>query len=110
MGLKLVTTPVAIGELNLPKPTLTAVLWLPNTSYTNPRRGDQFLKHDIPLIVLQSIWGKLRGPVKRPAGAFSGSTWADKYSHRTPAVTDKRLNRHVSIAYRPNAWFRRVFT
>src|SRR5450755_3206413 len=74
IGLKLFKMPVPIGVSYLPTPALIAVLWFPNTSYINPNRGVQSLKHPSPLTVLQSTWGKLRAPTKRPAGALSAST------------------------------------
>src|SRR5579872_6129151 len=96
MGLKLFRFCCTSGVLYLPIPALTAVLWLPNTSYTPPRRGDQSLKQETPLSELQSINGKLRAGTNRPPGAVCGLMSLFRYSQRRPAVMETRLNVQVS--------------
>src|SRR5215472_4434474 len=107
MGLKLLVNPVLYAELYFPKPALTAVLWLPKTSYTIPSRGAQSFQHPIPLIVEQVVFGKLLAGTNLPAGAFSASISPARYSQRTPAVMENRLKCHVSIRKSPTSASRR---
>ncbi len=103
IGLKVAVKPVLYCELYFPNPAFTAVLWLPNTSYTIPSRGVQSFQHPMPLIVEQSIFGTVRAGANRPAGAFSGWISAARYSQRIPAVMATRLKCHVSIAKSPTS-------
>src|SRR5260370_42209758 len=48
IGLKLFRTPVTNGVLYFSMLAFSAVLWVPNQSETNPRRGAQFLKQPRP--------------------------------------------------------------
>src|SRR5712671_5929848 len=96
IGLNAFRLPWTSGVSYLPTPAFNAVLWLPNRSYTRPKRGAQFLKQEIPLYVSHVTAAKLRAGTNRPAGALSGLMRLDRYSQRIPGVTVSRFKVQVS--------------